>query len=125
MDKLEYIKGDVVMYCNKIMVIKEPRDGSQFDLSCPKDGLVYFLVSVYDIKPVRLTEEILKKNGWMLYHLYYWFVEKECLKLRLLELDNYTWEAYIASNLIRININSVSDLQHLLFGLGINHEMEV
>lgn len=121
----KYIEGDVVMYHNKIMVIKEPRDGSQFDLSCPKDGLVYFLVSVYDIKPVRLTEEILKKNGWMLYHLYYWFVEKECLKLRLLELDNYTWEAYIASNLIRININSVSDLQHLLFGLGLNSEMEV
>lgn len=121
----KYIEGDFVMYHNKIMVIKEPRDGSQFDLSCPKDGLVYFLVSVYDIKPVRLTEEILKKNGWMLYHLYYWFVEKECLKLRLLELDNYTWEAYIASNLIRININSVSDLQHLLFGLGLNSEMEV
>lgn len=121
----KYIEGDFVMYHNKIMVIKEPRDGSQFDLSCPKDGLVYFLVSVYDIKSVRLTEEILKKNGWMLYHLYYWFVEKECLKLRLLELDNYTWEAYIASNLIRININSVSDLQHLLFGLGLNSEMEV
>lgn len=121
----KYIEGDIVEYDNKVMVIKEPRDGSHFDLSCPKDGLVYFLVSVYDIKPVRLTEEILKKNGWMLYHLYYWFVEKECLKLRLLELDNYTWEAYIASNPIRINIDSVSDLQHLLFGLGINHEMEV
>lgn len=121
----KFIVGDIVMYHNKIMVIKEPRDGSQFDLSCPKDGLVYFLVSVYDIRPVRLTEEILKKNGWMLYHLYYWFVEKECLKLRLLELDNYTWEAFIAGNLIRININSVSDLQHLLFGLGLNSEMEV
>nr|DAL23814.1 MAG TPA_asm: hypothetical protein [Caudoviricetes sp.] len=121
----KYIEGDVVMYHNKIMVIKEPRGGSQFDLSCPKDGLVYCLVSVDDIKPVRLTEEILKKNGWMLYHLYYWFVEKECLKLRLLELDNYTWKAYIGSNLIRINIYFASDLQHLLFGLGINHEMEV
>lgn len=125
MDKLEYINEDVVMYDNKIMVVKEPRDGSHFDLSCTKEGLVYCFVGVDEIKPVSLTEEILKKNGWMLYLLYYWFVEKKCLKLRLLELDNYTWEAYIASNLIRININSVSDLQHLLFGLGINHEMEV
>lgn len=123
--KQNFIVGDVVMYDNKIMVIKEPRDGSHFDLSCHKEGLTYCLVSVDDIKPVRLTEEILKKNGWMLYHLYYWFVEKECLKLRLLELDNYTWKAYIGSNLIRISINSVSDLQHLLFGLNINHEMEV
>ena len=125
MDKLEYIKGDVVMYRNKIMVIKEPRDGSQFDLSCPKDGLVYFLVSVYDIKPVRLTEEILKKNGWMLYRMYHWFIEKECLKLSLLELDNHSWYVYIGDNLIRRYMHSVSDLQHILFGLGLNSEMEV
>ena len=34
----KYIVGDVVMYHNKIMVVKEPRDGSHFDLSCPKEG---------------------------------------------------------------------------------------
>lgn len=33
----KYIVGDVVMYDNKIMVVKEPRDGSHFDLSCPKE----------------------------------------------------------------------------------------
>ena len=125
MDKLEYIQGDVVMYDNKIMVIKEPRNGSHFDLSCPKEGLVYCFVSVEDIKPIPLTPEILLKNGWMLYHLYYWFVEKECLKLRLLEFDNYSWNACIGDNVIRINMCSVSDLQHLLFGLGLNSEMEV
>lgn len=31
--KQKYIVGDVVMYDNKIMVVKEPRDGSHFDLS--------------------------------------------------------------------------------------------
>ena len=34
----KYIVGDVVMYHNKIMVVKEPRDESHFDLSCPKEG---------------------------------------------------------------------------------------
>lgn len=121
----KYIVGDVVKYDNKIMVVKEPRDGRHFDLSCPKEGLVYDLVDIEEIKPVRLTPEILEKNGWMLCHLYYWFVEKECLKLRLLEFDNYTWSAYIGGNVIRINMCSVSDLQHILFGFGINHEMEV
>lgn len=121
----KYIVGDVVMYHNKIMVVKEPRDGSHFDLSCPKEGLVYDLVDIEEMKPARLTSEILEKNGWMLYHLYYWFVEKECLKLRLLEFDNYTWNACIGDNVIRINMYSVSDLQHLLFGLGLNSEMEV
>lgn len=77
------------------------------------------------IKPIPLTPEILEKNGWMLYHLYYWFVEKECLKLHLLEFDNYSWNACIGNNVIRINMYSVSDLQHILFGLGLNSEMEV
>ena len=60
----KYIVGDVVMYDNKIMVVKEPIDGSHFDLSCPKEGLVYYLVDIDEIKPILLTGEILKKNGW-------------------------------------------------------------
>ena len=121
----KYIKDDIVMYDNKIMVVKEPRDGSHFDLCCHKERLVYDFVDIEDIKPARLTPEILEKNGWMLYNLYYCFVEKECLKLRLLEFDNYSWNACIGDNVIRINMCSVSDLQHLLFGLGLNSEMEV
>ena len=123
--KQKYIVGDVVMYDNKIMVIKEPREGSHFDLSCPKEGLVYRLVDIDEIKPIPITSEILEKNGWMLYRLFYWFISKECLKLRLLKFDNYSWNACIGGNVIRINMCSVSDLQHLLFGFGINHEMEV
>ena len=123
--KQKYIVGDVVMYDNKIMVIKEPREGSHFDLSCPKEGLVYRLVDIDEIKPIPITSEILEKNGWMLYRLFYWFISKECLKLRLLKFDNYSWNACIGGNVIRINMCSVSDLRHLLFGFGINHEMEV
>ena len=122
----KYIVGDVVMYDNKVMVVKEPReDGSHFDLPCPKEGLVYCLVDIDEIKPVSLTQEILKKNGWMLYRMYHWFIEKECLKLSLLELDNHSWYVYIGDNLIRRYMHSVSDLQHILFGLGLNSEMEV
>ena len=123
--KQKYIVGDVVMYDNKIMVIKEPRDGSHFDLFCPKEGLVYCLVDIDEIKPIPITSEILEKNGWMLYHIFYRFISKECLKLRLLKFDNYSWDACIGGNVIRINMCSVSDLQHLLFGLGLNSEMEV
>lgn len=59
----KFIIGDIVEYDNKVMVIKEPRDGIHFDLSCPKEGLMYCFVGVDDMKPVRLTEEILEKNG--------------------------------------------------------------
>ena len=123
--KQKYIVGDVVMYDNKIMAIKEPRDGSHFDLFCPKEGLVYRLVDIDEIKPIPITSEILEKNGWMLYRIFYRFISKECLKLRLLKFDNYSWDACIGGNVIRINMCSVSDLQHLLFGLGLNSEMEV
>ena len=123
--KQKCIVGDVVMYDNKMMVIKEPRDGSHFDLFCPKEGLVYRLVDIDEIKPIPITSEILEKNGWMLYRIFYGFISKECLKLRLLKFDNYSWDACIGGNVIRINMCSVSDLQHLLFGLGLNSEMEV
>ena len=121
----KYIEDDIVKYNDKIMVIKEPRDGSHFDLFCPQEGSVYCLVDIDEIKPIPITSEILEKNGWMLYRIFYRFISKECLKLRLLKFDNYSWDACIGGNVIRINICSVSDLQHLLFGLGLNSEMEV
>jgi len=37
--KQKYIINDIVTYDNKIMVVKEPRDGIHFDLYCPKVGL--------------------------------------------------------------------------------------
>ena len=121
----KYIEDDIVKYNDKIMVIKEPRDGSHFDLFCPQEGSVYRLVDIDEIKPIPITSEILEKNGWMLYRIFYRFISKECLKLRLLKFDNYSWDACIGGNVIRINMCSVSDLQHLLFGLGLNSEMEV
>lgn len=60
----KYIEGDIVKYDNKIMVVKEPRDGSHFDLSCPKEELVYCFVGVDKIKPVPFTLDIIIKNGW-------------------------------------------------------------
>lgn len=123
--KQKFIIGDVVEYDNKIMVIKEPRDGIHFDLSCPKEGLMYCFVGVDDMKPVRLTEEILEKNGWKedkgdyiddSHHLHL------CGKY-----DGYSvYKVVNDYNVVWLTgVRNVSDLQHLLFGLGIKHEMEV
>ena len=60
----KYIEDDIVKYNDKIMVIKEPRDGSHFDLFCPQEGSVYCLVDVEEIKPIPITSEILEKNRW-------------------------------------------------------------
>ena len=122
--KQKFINGDIIEYDNKVMVVKEPRDGSHFDLSCPKEGLVYCFVGVEDIKPARLTPEILEKNGWAKdkegyiidsYHLHL------CGKY-----DGYSVYKVVNDNVVWLtDVRNVSDLQHLLFGLGINHEMEV
>lgn len=137
----KYIEGDVVMYDNKIMVIKEPRGGSHFDLSCPKEGLVYCLVDIDEIKPVSLTPEILEKNGWKKevmsrgvknshwvytktdieeYGYFPIYIEKGIGK----EFDVYPFTDNNVCKQIAY-IKYVHQLQHLLFGLGLNSEMEV
>ena len=135
----KFIIGDIVMYDNKIMVVKEPRDGSHFDLSCPKEGLVYCFVDIDEIKPIPITVEILKKNGWKANAIKYNYSIKDKLYFRAFTdyktggvvLEVYTNIAPSDSNDVcqddfyLMDISYVHQLQHLLFGLGLNSEMEV
>ena len=77
------------------------------------------------ITPIPLTPNILEKSGWKLSHGFYWSPNEEGARIGLSSQTGYVWEAYIGRHPLRSNINTVSDLQHLLFGLGLNHEMEV
>ena len=112
--KQEYIIGDVVMYDNKIMVIKEPRDGIHFDLSCPEEKLVYCCVRVEDIKPMPLTSEILENNGWK-------WDGQDFVGACLL----YPEGNYFVFDAFRTKIKYVHQLQHLLFGLGIDFDFNL
>lgn len=128
----KYIEGDVVMYGNNIMIIKEPREEGHFDLLW-NNWIIYSYINIEEIKPVPLTPEILKKNGWVK------DTHRHCL-------DEMPAEAYEKKNfplthfnvtfgkkriqashdcLFVRNLKYVSDLQHLLFGLELNSEMEV
>lgn len=122
----KFIIGDIVEYNNKIMVIKEPRDRSHFDLSCPKEGLVYCFVDIDEIKPATFTLDIIIKNGWMenrYTDMFYKAIgEGRYLNLRV---EGQTWIVGLAHQDLLKNIKYVHELQNLLFGLGINHEMEV
>lgn len=135
--KQEYIVNDIVMYDNKIMVIKEPRDGSHFDLSCPEEGLVYCLVDVEDIKPVNLTSAILEKNRWEedTDYIESWRLDEvftggdidddECYTCFELYHEYDDWDFYQRGEILKEGIKYVHQLQHILFGLSINHEMKV
>lgn len=125
--KQKLIEGDIVMYDNKVMVIKEPRDGNHFDLSCPKERLVYCLVDINEIKPAPLTLDIIIKNGWMenRYTDMFYKAIGEGRYLNLRVEGRQTWIVGLAHQDLLKNIKYVHELQHLIFGLGINHEMEV
>lgn len=124
--KQKFIIGDVVMYDNKVMVVKEPRDGIHFDLSCHKEGLVYCYVGVDEIKPVPFTIDIIIKNGWMenRYTDMFYKAIGEGIYLNL-RVECQTWIVGLAHQDLLKNIKYVHQLQHILFGLGLNSEMEV
>lgn len=116
----KYIIGDIVIYDNKVMVIKEPRDRSHFDLSCPKEELVYRFVGVEDIAPILLTQEFLEKNGWQEGYGIYYYED-----ITIVYIDNYYWIVGLKEIADILHINYIHELQHILFGLNINCEMEV
>ena len=77
---------------------------------------------VKDIKPIPLTPEILEKNEWELDNAT-WIYKKGYVRVFRL-LDDKTYAAYIFE--IRVfELYFIHELQHLLFGLDIKHEMEV
>lgn len=127
----KFIEGDVVMYGNNIMVIKEPREESHFDLLW-NNWIIYSYINIEEIKPVKLTPEILEKNRWYgATHskqsndntkiLYKTFKRKGYPTIKVSQDLKITCEL---SPFI-VKLESVSDLQHLLFGLGLNSDMEV
>lgn len=128
MEKLEYIPGDLVFhYIPKTTIKKYVKvyvcsTNNALSLE-DMDGNLYDYIGV--LYPIPLTPEILEKNGWKLSHGFYWSPNEEGAGVGLSSQTGYVWDAYIGRNLLRSNINNVSDLQHFLFGLGINHKMEV
>ena len=127
MDKL-YIPGDLVFhYIPKTTIKKYVKvyvcsTNNALSLE-DMDGNLYDYIGV--LYPIPLTPEILEKNGWKLSHGFYWSPNEEGAGIGLSSQTGYVWESYLGRQPLRSNINSVSDLQHLLFGLGLNSEMEV
>ena len=79
---------------------------------------------VKDIIPIPLTSEILEKNRWR--------EEKgdyinDNYHIRLCEkIDGYSAYKVVNDTIVWLrDVESVSDLQHLFFGLNLNSEMEV
>ena len=133
MDKLEYIPRDIVSvyvgikkYIVKIIGVEYENEVLSYRVEFINGEIQY--ADKDNIVPIPLTPEILEKNGWGNFSdgfYLYRYSNEECVGIGLSSQTGYIWKALIGGRLLRSNINSVSDLQHLLYGLNINHKMEV
>ena len=128
----EYIKGDIVMYDNKIHTIMDALGVNNYELS-----YIEHPVHQLELSGVPITPEILEKNGWK-------FLKHHERN----SYDDVSWDSYHKPAETNISlifyqeeeaffpflytqeisekpIRYIHQLQHLLFGLGINHEMKV
>ena len=120
----EYIKGDIVMYDNKIHTIMDILGVNNYELS-----YIEHPVHQLELSGVPLTLEILEKNGWkkdeessfktQLYYKKKFGVRTMFVIVREEDLIIMYDNAYLKI------IQYIHELQHLLFGIGLNSEMEV
>ena len=141
MNKLEYIPGDLVMVKesalqfakDKIFKVISSLSGGFIKVVMLNDSSTTYSISNNAIRPIPLTTEILEKNGWefmghqvdfggflfdiyskrdILPYLYYYYATKD-------------FSVSICGEIALPDMKYVHELQHLLFGMGINHEMEM
>lgn len=130
----EYIDGDLVRYTS---LYKEPV--AEICEVRKTSYLIRFMngnfakVTSQEIKPIPLTTDILEKNGWeftgykldyggflldiyskrdILPYLYYYYATKD-------------FSVSICGEVALPDIKYIHQLQHFIFGLGLNSEMEV
>jgi hypothetical protein len=149
MDKLEYIPGDLVMVKesalrfakDKIFKVISSLSGGFVKVVMLNDSSTTYSISNNAVRPIPLTPEILEKNGWVKevmsrgvknshwvytkpdieeYGYFPIYIEKGIGK----EFDVYPFTDNNECKPIAY-IKYVHQLQHLLFGLGLNSEMEL
>ena len=146
---IEYIPGDLVMVeesalrfaKDKIFKVISSLSGGFVKVVMLNDSSTTYSISNNAVRPIPLTPEILEKNGWVKevmsrgvknshwvytkpdieeYGYFPIYIEKGIGD----EFDVYPFTGNHVCTQIAY-IKYVHELQHLLFGLGLNSEMEV
>ena len=136
MDKLEYIPGDLLMVKksalqfakDKIFKVISSLSGGFIKVVMLNDSSTTYSISNNAIRPIPLTTEILDKNVWKKSKINdcAYFYYKDGLFLTYTSKDGKFWfDDFDYSSSICVDLHYVHSLHHLLFGLGINSEMEV
>lgn len=130
--KQEYIKGDIVMYDNKIHIIMDALVVNNYELS-----YIEHPVHQLELSGVPLTLEILEKNGWKFLKHHernsyddvswssYHKPAETNISLRFYPEEKAFFLFLYTEEISETPIRYIHQLQHLLFGLGLNSEIEV
>lgn len=130
---IEYIPGDYVMYLGKIAKIIGKDSTGRYVIF----GFSDIRYETYiELTPILMTLEILEKNGWIRTRHrvdednFEWYVYKNP------EIEEIVFQYYPGSktNMFSafyygdqeiLQVDCVHELQHLLFGLGIDYKIEI
>lgn len=120
----KYIVNDIVMYKNRIHTIIDTLGLNNYELS-----YVRHPVNQAELSGVPLTHEILEKNGWepTKESLGHSLKNKKYPRFALWSINDkwsFTIDGVMVCNTLSC-LCYVHQLQHLIFGLGLNSEMEV
>ena len=129
---MKYIVDDIVMYKNKIHTIIDIIGLNNYELS-----YISHPVNRLELSGVPITSEILEKNGWKFlkhhernsYDDVSWDSYHKSAETNISLIFYQEEEAFFpflyAQEISEKPIRYIHQLQHLLFGLGLNSEMEV
>lgn len=121
MDK--YIPGDLCIVKGKVESVCEVDRDNDFSITTDQHPFI----RLSEVKPILLTPEILEKNGWKKDSKWHYLKTRRAY-LYTIQDAGQPDEFLICAGTDKHNLTSVSfvhQLQHLLFGLGLNSEMEV
>lgn len=148
MDKL-YIPGDLVMVKksalqfakDKIFKVISSLSGGFLKVVMLNDSSTTYSISNNAIRPIPLTTEILEKNVWKrevmnrgVKNSHWVYTKPDIEKYGYFPIyiekgigDEFDVYPFTDNNVCKqiAYIKYVHEIQHLLFGLGINHKMEV
>ena len=126
MDKL-YITGDLVYIHGSLRIISNC-DGYYATYYDENESLQEVNVNV--IEGIPITPEILEKNRWRTQNRWYyyldvteWFISYIGIDFKHKSNKGHLYVEVDGNNMVEIQY--CHELQHFLFGLGINYEMEV
>ena len=120
-----YIAGDLVRYIGIASpIVVQITEVREENLLIDLGECNWYLADRSEVDSIRLTGEILEKNGWEKSRIY--FTNRRIPRIKLCSDESESkWAVLINGDIMGGYIYNVHDLQHILFAFRIEQEIEV